>query len=183
MQLNPKKSVCIRFGPRYAHVCSPITTMSGNQLKWVQSCRYLGVYLLNARNFKYCFHNAKKSYFRSFNSVFGRVGRLASEEVVLKLIATKCVPIILYGLDACPVNASDKHSLDFVLTRCLMKLFNTVSINVIRDCMNMFNVKKLSDCVNIRKTVFLSRYCKSANIICRTFSDIARNEILSLGRL
>ena len=93
------------------------------------------------------------------------MGRLASEEVVLKLIATKCVPIILYGLDACPVNASDKHSLDFVLTRCIMKLFNTGSINVIRDCMNMFNVKNLSDCVNIRKTVFLSRYCKSANIV------------------
>jgi len=183
MQLNAKKSVCIRIGPRYEHVCSPLITISGNQLNWVQSCRYLGIYLLSARNFKCCFRNAKKSYFRSFNSIFGRVGRLASEEVVLKLIATKCVPIILYGLDACPVSASDKHSLDFVLTRCLMKLFNTGSINVIRECMDMFNIKNLSDSVNIRKSVFLNRYCKSANIVCRTFSDIARTEILSLGRL
>ena len=119
MQLNPKKSVCIRIGPRYEYVCPPLTTISGNQINWAQSCRYLGVYLLSARNFKCSFHNAKKSYFRSFNSIFGRVGCLASEEVVIKLIATKCVPIILYGLDACPANASDKHSLDFVLTRSM----------------------------------------------------------------
>ena len=64
-----------------------------------------------------------------------------------------------------------------------MKLFNTGSINVIRECMVMFNVKKLSDSVNIRKFVFLNRYSKSANIVCRTFTDIARKEILSLGRL
>ena len=46
-----------------------------------------------------------KAYFRSFNSVFGKIGNIASEEVVVKLIMMKCIPVILYGLDACPVNA------------------------------------------------------------------------------
>ena len=183
MELNPKKSVCMRFGSRYENVCRPLETSSGHQLTWVQTCRYLGIYLISARNFKCCFRNAKKSYFRSFNSVFGRVGRIASEEVVIKLVVTKCVPIILYGLDACPVNASDRHSLDFVLTRCLMKLFNTGSNIVIKECMNAFNVKKLSECVIRRKCVFLNRFSKSDNIICKTFSDMARKELLSIGRL
>ena len=183
MQLNPKKSVCLRFGPRHENVCHLLETSSGQQLAWVESCRYLGVYLLSSRNFRCCFRNAKKSYFRSFNSVFGRVGRVASEEVVIKLIVTKCVPVILYGLDACPVNSSDRHSLDFVLTRCLMKLFNTGSNVVIKECMNAFNVKKLSDCVISRKLVFLNRYCKSDNIICKTFSGMARAELLSIGRM
>jgi len=120
MALNPKKSVCLRFGPRYENVCQPLVISSGHQLTWVQTCRYLGVYLLSARNFKCCFRNAKKSYFRSFNSVFGRVGRITSEEVVIKLIVTKCVPVILYGLDACSVNASDRHSLDFVISSLLV---------------------------------------------------------------
>ena len=87
--------------------------------------------------------------------MFSRVGRIASEDVVIKLVVTKCVPVILYGLDACPVNASDRHSLDFVLTRCLMKLFNTGSNAVINECMNAFQVKKMSDCVIARKLVFL----------------------------
>ena len=139
--------------------------------------------MLSARHFKCCFRNAKKSYFRSFNSVFGRVGRLASEEVVIKLVVMKCVPVILFGLDACPVNASDRHSLDFVLTRCLMKLFNTGSNTVIKECMHAFNVKNLSECVIRRKLVFLNNYCKSDNILCKTFCSMARKELLSLCSL
>jgi len=37
---------------------------------------------------------------RAANSIFGKIGRTASEEVVLQLIATKCMPILLYGLEA-----------------------------------------------------------------------------------
>jgi len=34
----------------------------------------------------------------SANAIFGRIGRTATEEVVLHLLLTKCVPILLYGL-------------------------------------------------------------------------------------
>ena len=111
LALNPKKSVYIRFGQRFDEPCSLLTTASGQQLAWVQTCRYLGVYLQSSRYFKCCYRNAKKAYFRSFNSVFGKIGNIASEEVVVKLILVKCIPVILYGLDACPVNATDRHSL------------------------------------------------------------------------
>jgi len=33
--------------------------------------------------------------YRAANSIFGIVGRIASEEVVIHLIRTKCVPILL----------------------------------------------------------------------------------------
>jgi len=36
--------------------------------------------------------------YRAANSIFGKVGRIASEKVVIHLIRTKCVPILLYGL-------------------------------------------------------------------------------------
>ena len=182
LALNPKKSVCIRFGPRFDQACSLLFTASGQQLAWVESCRYLGVYLQSSRYFKCCYRNAKKAYFRSFNAVFGKIGNIASEEVIVKLIMVKCIPVILYGLDACPVNATDRHSLDFVLTRCMMKLFKTGSNVVIQDCMNAFGVKRLSESVVRRKVMFLYRFCKSANAICKCFCDIARRELLSLGR-
>jgi len=41
---------------------------------------------------------AKKSFYRGANAIFGKIGRLASEEVVLQLIKSKCIPILLYGL-------------------------------------------------------------------------------------
>ena len=46
MALNPKKSVCIRFGPRFDAKCAPLVSSSGQQLEWVKTCRYLACFLL-----------------------------------------------------------------------------------------------------------------------------------------
>jgi len=37
----------------------------------------------------------------SLSQLFGKVGQLASEEVTLQLIKSKCIPVLLYGLEAC----------------------------------------------------------------------------------
>ena len=34
---------------------------------------------------------------------FCKNGRYASEEVVLNLLRTKCLPVLLYGVEACPL--------------------------------------------------------------------------------
>ena len=59
------------------------------------------------------------------NSIFGKIGRIASEEVMLQLIKSKCVPVLLCGIEACALNKSQMASLDFVVNRFFMKLFNT----------------------------------------------------------
>jgi len=41
------------------------------------------------------------SFYRAANAIFGKVSRIASEEVTLQLIKSKCMPILLYGLVAC----------------------------------------------------------------------------------
>jgi len=44
-------------------------------------------------------------------AIFGRVRRIASEEeVVLHLTITKCIPILQYGLEACPLRKTDLNS-------------------------------------------------------------------------
>jgi len=78
---------------------------------------------------------AKRNFYRSSNSIFGKVGRgrgRASEEVVLHLIKTKCLPVLLYGLEVFSLTKTDQRSLDFVVIRFLMKLLctsNMVTIN------------------------------------------------------
>ena len=49
MALNAKKSICIRFGRHFKSECRSITTLSGECLCWVNSCRYLGVTLIAAK--------------------------------------------------------------------------------------------------------------------------------------
>ena len=64
-------------------------------------------------------------------SGIGKVGRIASEEAVLRLLNSKCIPVLLYGLEACPLLKSDLSSLCFVIVRFLMKLFNSNNVNII----------------------------------------------------
>ena len=180
MALNASKSVCIRFGPRCDCECCPLMLSNGKYLKWVTSCRYLGVYFESSRQFKCCFHNNRRAYFRSFNAIFGKVGRFASEEVILNLIYLKCLPVLLFGLDAAPVKTSDKHSFDFVMTRTLMKLFRTGAINVINDCETIFNLRKISSIIQEKKMNFLVRYINCENGVCQLLSGMAYKELLTL---
>jgi len=82
-------------------------------LPWVADIRYLGIHIVRSRLFKCSLDMVKRSFYRAANAVFGKIGRFASEEVVLKIIHSKCAPILLYGLTACPLNKADLNSLDF----------------------------------------------------------------------
>jgi len=69
---------------------------------------------------------------------FGKVGQFASEELTLQLIKSKCIPVLLYGLEVCPLNKSDLRSLDFVINRFFMKLFRTSNIETVSCCQEYF---------------------------------------------
>jgi len=43
MYINQRKSMCIRFGKRFAEKCAELVTASGEHLRWVDRRRYLGV--------------------------------------------------------------------------------------------------------------------------------------------
>jgi len=101
-------------------------------IKWVNEIRYLGIFVVKSRYFKWSLDYAKCSFYRAANAIFGKIGRTASEEVTLQLLYSKCVPVLLYGLEACPLNISDLRSLHLVIDRFFMKLFKTNNINTIR---------------------------------------------------
>jgi len=58
--------------------------------------------------------------------------------VILHLIKSKCLPVLLYGLEACPLTKSNLQALDFVINRFFMKLFKTSSIETVKHCQEYF---------------------------------------------
>ena len=76
MYINQRKSMCIRLGKRFAEKCAD----SGERLRWVDRCRYLG-YLTPSLE---------------------KTGRCASEPVLLSLLRSKCMPILLHAVEAYP---------------------------------------------------------------------------------
>jgi len=47
--------------------------------------------------------------------------------------------VLFYGLEACAINKSQMASLDFVVNRFLMKLFNTNNIDTVKACQEFFS--------------------------------------------
>jgi len=140
MLINTKKSCCMRIGRRAdaVYTCNNITCFSGLSLSWINEIRYLSIFVKTSRYFKCPLDHAKRSFYRSANAIFGKVGRIASEQVILHLLYSKCVPILLYSLEVCPLNISDIRSLDFVIDRFFMKLLKTNDINTVRLCQTQF---------------------------------------------
>ena len=60
---------------------------------------YLGVFMIRAVKFKCSIDQVKRSFCRAANGIFAKIGRLASEEVMVQLLKQKCLPILPYALD------------------------------------------------------------------------------------
>ena len=52
----------------------------------------------------------------------------------MHLVFSKCVPILIYGLECFKLTKSDEKAIDFPFIRLLMKLFKTTDITVINEC-------------------------------------------------
>ena len=74
--------------------------VSDISLQWFDEIRYLGVHIIRSSRFKISVDRSKRSFYRVANSIFGRVGRVASEEVTIQLFNTKCVPILQLQLQS-----------------------------------------------------------------------------------
>jgi len=94
MAINASKSACMRFRPRYKSTCANVI-VSGLKINWVSSHRYLCVYLESSFNLKISYTANKAGFYKSFNAIYGKVGRTASEEVLFALLKSKCLQILL----------------------------------------------------------------------------------------
>jgi len=94
----------MHIGPRYNVHCTSISTVNGREILWCDTVKYLGVYLIAASIFKCSYEYAKRSFYRAFNGIIGKVYRAASEEVVIQLLKAKCLPVLFHGLEAWPID-------------------------------------------------------------------------------
>jgi len=58
----------------------------------------------------------------------------------VELLKVKCLPVLLYGLEACPISNKQFNSLDFVLKGCFRKIFRTRSAKVVQNRTLIFNL-------------------------------------------
>jgi hypothetical protein len=100
----------------------------------------------------------------------------------MHLLKAKCLPILFYGLNTCPLNAPDYKSLDFVIFRTLAIIFATFSQDIIYKCRMAFNLPPVTHIISKQKINFRVRYSASENLLCKVFESNAEREIKAMRR-
>ena len=88
------KSVAIRIGPRYRHICAPLI-LSRSAIAYVDQTKYLGVMLRSARCFKCSLDHVQVTFYRGFNAIFHRARNAGTEMVCIHLLKSVCIPGLL----------------------------------------------------------------------------------------
>jgi len=112
--------------------------------------------------------------FKSFNSILGRIGRSASEKALFELIKSKCLPILLYGTDVCPMNSADRHSLQFTINKIVYKIFGAMSKDLYIEISAHFGIESVQNLVANRRNRFINRYGETDNYLCRMLRWLVR---------
>ena len=70
-----------------------------------------------------------------------------------------------------------EKSLQFPVTRILMKIFKTRSSDIVTECQNYFGIYSTATLITKRKATFLHKLVNSHNELCELLSLVAQAEI------
>jgi len=87
------------------------------------------------------------------------------------------MPVLYYGLEACPVNRDQVRSLDYAVRSCCRKIFSTTDQSVVEQCMIFFECHHVQDHIRERKRKFLHKFQMLPNQLCTTFKDRATADL------
>jgi len=155
----------MRIGPRCDTACANVCSITGHVLPWVTELRYLGVSIVRSRNFKCSLDTAKRSFYKAAIAIFGKVGRIASEDVALQLLSGKCIPLLLYGLESFPLSSSQI----LLLTNYLWSYSEPITSTLLRHASLNLVLKFLLLCWHVEKKKNLCKINQCDNYMLRLF--------------
>ena len=130
LKFNVSKSVVLRIGPRWKSECAAFL-IGSVELKFVQSCKYLGIYVKSGSVFSCSYEHLRFKFYSSFNAVYARSKASVSETVTVELMKSFCLPLVTYGLEATFPNKSTVDIINNMINRAVFKIFNVTDKMVI----------------------------------------------------
>ena len=99
---------------------------------------------------------------------------IASEEVTFALIKSKCLPVLLYGTEACPINSAMRHYLLFALNRALFRIFSALSKDTYKDIhvCKLFGMGPIDEQISARQSKYYLRYCATESAVSSPEGEI-----------
>lgn len=166
LEINAKKSSCIRIGNRFTTKACPII-LNGVEMPWKQELEYLGVCIVSAKRFTLNWQKNKHKFFRALNGIFCKVGTQSSVAVTSNLIESCCTPILMYASECINWNSSSLKIMDNAYNQIYHKIFKSFDNNVIASCQFFLGQLPFELKMICRKFNFMQKLKKSDNCTIR----------------
>jgi len=76
-------------------------------------------------------------------------------------LKSKCLPVLYYGMEVCPLRKSQLKSLDFAVNSALRKIFDTKSQDIVNECREIFQCLSAELTIASRRWKFLEKITMS----------------------
>ena len=161
------------FGKTKSTIRSDSFQLNGGTIEIVDSWKYLGFHLSN-RNGMFVFepYEERKSFYRASNSIINALYK-PSEEVLMKLFYTCCVPILTYGLEIKEYLTRDMRNVHIAMNDGIRKIFGWNRWESIRDLRNSFGYDDIFCISERRRRKFMSTMHRLNNPLLLSLKQIS----------
>ena len=155
MKFNVKKSNVMVVGKNDNTILMPSMQLGTENLTWVKEIKYLGVVMHSKNGLRVnTNYNCRKSLCSSF-SILQKCGRL-SEPVLCKIILTKCLPILTYGLECFNLLNSQRQQITMAFNTVIRKIFKLSKHTSVRHVIHYIGSKPCKILIDERRCLLIS---------------------------
>ena len=151
-------------------------SLDGITLKWSEQMKYLGIVFLSSDKLSISLKQSKSKFYASFNAIYGKAYK-SSENIILSLVKTYCLPGLFYGLEALDLNKSELTGLNTPIVRAFAKIFKTFNNDTLKWCMFYFDYLPAKFELLFRKFKFLLKMQKINNLCVEMLNLVITDEI------
>jgi len=171
LPINISKCHCLRIGPRCNFECKNLT-INGEDICWVNEIKFLGITIIQDKEFKCTWDAAKKKFYCNANIILGRIGTTAPVSVLLKLIDSQSVPHLLYGISASTLSSKDIKSFSYAYNSVFSKIFSSYDNTVILQCQYFTGSLPFNYLYDYHRYNFLNKLFNTSGISVKTEIDV-----------
>ena len=164
LSFNFKKTKTIIFG-KNPHNVSPIPlTISGRNIEYVQSWKYLGTIVQSSSSHGLGFSASEdlRKFYRASNAIFSAIGK-PHETVSMHLPYSNCVPALTYAAEVKEFSGREMSNINVAINNAIRKIFTFSRRESVRSLRELCGYKSIYDMFAIRKKQFLDRIPLSQN--------------------
>ena len=142
--------------------------MYGKNLTSVDRCKYLGVTVLAGKTFTVSETPFLRKFRCSMNTLLN-VQQLSSEQILMKLLYTVCVPNLTYACDAISYNVRQTNAMTVALNDSIRRIFSYNRWESVTYLRNSFGYPSITEIFHSRNRIFQTRLSRTGN---RTLCDL-----------